>query len=365
MRKILLSVMLVLVLSAGACADIVYSTEDGSLGTIRIEKQTSADVRGIKYEGSGEDTLLGSYWDGDNSRIILVNRTTDYNTSGDTAYIFNPGDMSKPIEDEPKVLSGVYNTSALTGTNNGRGLYFASGASVREFSTETFKRTRTYICETVSGDTVRPSVKSVVAARYTVYVMAEEESSGDVVMVFDGQLRDDIDEFRKRQAPEGTSAITCLSNWLLVAAHEKGVDGLGSSGFYEIVSTDSPVKAICRDNERGFYFAEQSDDGETALKHYNKNGEVSTLVTENVAGECSLLYDETDGVMCAVLGDKLMVYSLKDDTLIDEFSSSELGGTIRHVTSGTVKGEEHDNNSGCNLSGLGIILMSLLVRRRK
>ena len=366
MRKILLSVILVLAMSACAYADIVYSTEDGSLGVVRIRSQISADLLGIQYEGSGEDTLMGSYWDGSNSRIILVNRTTDYTTSGDTALIFNPSDMTKPIEDEPKVLRGVYNTRMIAGTQNGKGLYFASGASVREFNTETFKRVRTYICKTASGDTVRPTVKSVAASSNTVYVMAERESSGDVVMVFDGQIRDDIDGFKERKAPEGAMAMTCLSNWLLTVAHESGVDGLASSGFYEIVSTDSPVTAICRDNDKGFYFAEQSDDGITELKHYDKSGEVSTLRTENVSGDCSLVYDESDGVMCAVLGGKLMVYSTKDDSLIGEFGSVLLGGNISYVASGVVKGEEKDNNSGgCNLSGAGILLVSLLWKRRK
>ena len=102
-----------------------------------------------------------------------------------------------------------------------------------------------------------------------------------------------------------------------------------------------------------------------SLQHYNRDGEVTELLTEDVSGECSLVYAESDGVMCAIWEGKLLVYSLKDDELIGEFSSSELGGTLRQVTSGTVKGETKDNSSGCNLSGLGIILMSLLLRRRK
>ena len=365
MRKIFLSVILVLALSACACADIVYSTEDGSLGIIRVRQQTSADVLGIQYDGSDDDTFLGSYWDGDNSRIILVSRTTDYTTSGDTALIFNPADMSKPITSEPKVLTGVYNTQKLTGTNNGRGIYFASGSSVREFSTETFKRVRGYICKAASGDTVRPTVKSVAVSSSTVHVLTEEETSGDVLLVFDGQLKENVDGAKKRQAHSGSEEIACLSNGLLVVAHEDGIDGLRSSGFYEIVSTDEPVIAICRDSDRGFYFAEQSDDGELSLQHYNRDGEVTELLTEDVSGECSLVYAESDGVMCAVLGGKLLVFSLKDDSLIDEFDSSELGGTIRQVTSGTVKGETTSNSSGCNFSGLGIILLSLLLVRRR
>lgn len=365
MRKILLSVILVLAMSACAFGDIVYSTEDGSLGVVRVYRQLSADVYGIQYNGKDDDTCLGSYWDGDNSRIILVSRTTDNTTSGDTALIFNPANMSKPTTTEPKVLTGVHNTQMITGTNNGRGLYFATSSSVREFNTETFKRVRGYISKPASGDTERPVVRSVAASSNTVYVMTEEESSGDVVLVFDGQLKESVDGFKRRQAHSGSEAMTCLSNGLLVVGHEDGVDGLRSSGFYRIVSTDESVRAICRDGDKGFYFVEQSEGGDASLKHYDKDGEVKELRSESVSGGYSLVYADSDGVMCAIWDGKLLVYSLSDNELVGEFGSSELGGEIRQVTSGTVKGESKDNSSGCNLSGLGMLLMTLLLRRRK
>ncbi|MBQ7155018.1 MAG: hypothetical protein IJR85_05645 [Synergistaceae bacterium] len=366
MRKFFVSVMILLALSAGAYADVVYSTEDGSLGVVRITSQGSADLRGIQYKGNDDNTLLGSYWDGDDSRIILVSRTTDYTASGDTALIFNPADMSEPLDTTPKVLNGVYNAKMMTGTYNGRGLYFVSGSSVREFSTETFKRVRTYTCKPDSGDTQAPPVKSLAVSRYTVYLLTERANSGDVVMMFDGQLRDDIEDFRQRTAPSGSSAMAVLSNSLMVIAHDTGVDGLSTSGFYEIVSRDCQVNAICPDNDKGFYFAEESNDGTTTyLKHYNKNGTLSVIRTENEAGDCQMIYDDSDGVMCVVFGGKLLVYRTKDDVLIGEFGSSELGGNIRHVASGVVKGADTSDNGGCNFSGLGMLLaVSLLFRRR-
>ena len=362
MRKILASVIMVMVLCAGAHADLIYTTSSGGMGVVRINGE-SADLRGIQYTGSS-DTLMASYWDGEASRVILVNRTTDTTTSGDTALVFNPSDLSTPLNTEPVVLEGVYNTQVLVGTYTGNSIYAASGALVREFRTDGFSRVRGYTCKADSGDTQAPTVKAITSAKYIVNVLAEYETSGDVLLRFDGQLRDDIEDFTKWQAPSETTAITYTSNSWLAVAHETGVSYLTSTGFSEIVSTDAPVKALCPDKNEGFYFIEQSADGTTYLRHRSE-GETLDLLTVSSGTECRLAADTDNGVFGAVIGGKLYVYAMKDDVLMGEYDSSALGGTPRDIAFGNVSGESKSSNSGCSAFGMGMLLLCAVFLRRR
>ena len=67
MRKIFAGVMLAVLLCGSAGADVVYTTDTGNVGLIKILSSTSADFYGTQYTGVGSDSLLGSYWDGSSS----------------------------------------------------------------------------------------------------------------------------------------------------------------------------------------------------------------------------------------------------------------------------------------------------------
>ena len=349
---------MVMVLCACAHADLIYTTTAGGMGVVRINGE-SADLRGIQYTGSS-DTLMASYWDGSASRVILVNRTTDTTTSGDTAQIFSPSNLTAPLNTEPVILEGAYNIQAIASTYAGRSIYAASGASIREFRTDGFARVRSYTCKPESGDTQAPAVKDIITARYVVNVLAEYENSGDVLLRFDGQLRDDIEDFAVWKVPSGTTAITYTNTSRLIAAHETGVALLGGSSFDKIVSTDSPVKAVCPDNDSGFYFT----DG-TTLMHYS-DGKTTNLLTVSSGTECRLASDTDNGVFGAVLGGKLYVYAMKNNVLMGEYDASALGGSPRDIAFGTVSGEDSSSDSsGCSSCGIEMLLLSVLFLKRR
>ena len=70
-----------MMLCASAYADIVYTTDTGNMGLIKVNNSDSVDLYGTQYTGADSDSFLGSYWDGSKSRVILIDRTTDTTTS--------------------------------------------------------------------------------------------------------------------------------------------------------------------------------------------------------------------------------------------------------------------------------------------
>ena len=361
MRKIFVSTILVLVMCAGAQANIVYTTDAGALGLIRVSSSTSIDLAGTQYAASGTDTLLGSYWNGSESRIILVNRTTDLTTSGDTALIFDPDNLTAPVDDEIKTLAGLYNAQAVNGSYNGRSLFFTSGASLYEFNTSSFAAGRSYTCKPESGDSYTPTIKGMLTSQSRIYCLVDREGRYPKLLGFDGQLRDDVSKFVNVTISSDASCIAWLSSSRVVAGTPEGVSLWRTRGFVHMVSSDAPVTAVCQDNGDGFYFMEQTSSSDvytTTLRHYfDGTGTVSTLYTETTGQACQLLYDDNNKILAAILGSKILVYSMANDALIGEYSSDLLGGLPVNIALTQVSGDDGKQSSGCNFAGAGVIML--------
>ena len=362
MRKILVSTILVLMMCAAAQADIVYTTDAGALGLIETSS-TSADFSGTQYTSSGTNTLLGSYWDGSNPRIILVNRTTDLTTSGDTALIFTTSHLTAPLYDEAKTLDGLYNAQAVKGSYAGRSLFFTSGASIHEFNTSSFSHVRSYTYKPESGDSYTPTIKSVITSQNRIYCLIDREGRYPKFLGFDGQLRDDVSKFVDVTVSSDASCIAWLSNSRIVAGTPDGVSLWRTVGFVNVLSSDAPVTALCQDDEDGFYFTEQTSSGNeytTTLRHYNANSmTTSTLYTETTGKACQLLYDEEEKILAAIVGTKILVYRMSKDSLIGEYSSDLLGGLPVNIALSSVSGDDGKTSSGCNVAGAGGVIMLL------
>ena len=363
MRKIFVSTLLVLVMCAVAQADIVYTTDAGTLGAIRVYSSTSIDLAGTQYTASGTNTLLGSYWDGSESRIILVNRTTDLTTSGDTALIFDPDNLTAPIDDKAKILEGLHNAQAVEGSYNGRSLFFTSGASVHEFSTSSFAVGRSYTYKPESGDSYTPSIKDMITSQNRIYCLIDREGRYPKFLGFDGQLRDNVSDFVNVTVSSDASCIAWLSSSRIVAGTPEGVSLWRARGFVNAVSSDAPVTAICQDNGDGFYFTEQTSSGDvytTKLRHYLYDSKTtSTLYTDTTGKTCQLLYDDTNKILAAIIGSKILVYRMADDVLIGEYGSGLLGGLPVKAALSYVSGDDGKTSSGCNVAGAGGIIMLL------
>ena len=363
MRKIFAGVMLAVLLCGSAGADVVYTTDTGNVGLIKILSSTSADFYGTQYTGAGSDSLLGSYWDGNATRILIINKDST-TASGDTALIFSPSDLTKPLQTAGKVLTGVYNAKAMAGSERGKSVFFVSDNKISEFRTENFAAVRSY------DYTPGGSINTIITGTYSIYATAEDAASGDVLLEFDGQLRDDVQDFMKESAPSGTEALAWLSGSRAAVGHASGVSVRRSGSFTLLASSDAPVKSLCMDDNDGFYFAEQSSSNDmytTTLKHYS-GGEVSTLFTSSTGKACKVIRHESSNVLAAVIGDSLRLYNMKDDSLLGSYDASVLGGNPLSVAETSVSGDDGSSgSSGCSMSCLGVILLagcSLIIRRR-
>ena len=377
MRKVLafLVSMIFVLVCAGANADVIYLTDSGELGRISVAKSISADLRGTQYTVSWSDPFLGSYWDGSNTRVILVDRNTDTTTSGDTALVFNPSDLTSPIDSTRKVLDGLYSAQVMTGSDNGRAIFFASGASIYEFSTSNFSLSRSYTYKPKTSEDMTAEIAGLITGTNVIYALVQQTNSRDVLLRFDGQLREDVSgSFEKVLLAENTTAISWLNDTRIAISHKDGVHVRGSSNVFAwIVSSDVPAKAVCRDSGSGFYFIEQSESEDictTTLKHYNSSTEeISTLFVNTEGHVCQLVRDGDNGIMAAIVGDEILVYKMEKDELLGEYDSSQLGSNPVQIAASAVSGDDGSTKSGCSLSGMGAVMIFLagmrVIRKRR
>ena len=365
MRKFLVFLVSVIfaLASTGANADIVYLTDSGALGRIGITGAESTDLYGTQYAVSWNDPFLGSYWDGSNSRVILVERETDTAASGDTALVFNPADLTRPIDSERKVLAGVYSAQAMAGSENGRGIFFASGSSIHEFSTSDFSLSRSYTYKPKTSEDITAEITALMTGSNVIYALVKQENSCDIFLGFDGQLREDVTKnFERTALYSDAAAISWLSNARIAAGHTDGIDvrGRNSRVFGRMLSTDVPVKALCEDAGDGVYFIEQSEIDDvytTSLKHYISDTEITELFTNTEGQAYTLLRDKDSGIVSAIVGDVILVYMMDGDILLGKYDSSELGGIPVQIASSTVSGDDGKSSSGCSVSGMGMLLI--------
>ena len=350
-----------LMICTAAHADIVYLTASGDVGRVSISGSGSADLYGTQYTTSWSNPFLGSYWTGSTTRVILVDRTTDTTTSGDTALIFDPLNLTKPLDTTRKVLAGVYSAQAMAGSDNGKAVFFASGSSIYEFSTGNFSLTRSYTYKPKTSEDITAEITALITGSNVIYALVNQDISRDVVLGFDGQLSEDVSKsFQNKPLAHEASSISWLSGSRVAAGHEYGIDVWRNySGFLRMLSTDVPVKAVCQDSGNGFYFIEQSESEDiytTTLKHYESEEGISTLFTNTEGQTCRLVRDGDNGILAVIAGDELLVYRMNDDALLCEYDSSELGGFPVQIVSSTVSGDDGKNSSGCSMTGIGMML---------
>lgn len=365
MMKRFMAVMIFMAISCtSSYADIAYTTSEGNLGLIRTYSSTSADTPVVQYRGAGSSPMVASFRDTSSAKVMLIDRTAGTSASGDTALIFNPGSLTRPEEDTPSILEGIHNTHSFANSYNGRGIFFASegSASVTEFSTSTMKPVRSYTYTPSSTDIYTPEIKDVLIDYYSIYVLYSTGPAEGKFLRFDGQLTEDIDDFTSITTSGGASSMAVLGNGSIAVAHSGGVEVLSRGEFYQAVSTDAPVKSICRDNSTGFYFITQTESGDTyssSLYHYRSSlSEPDMLRTGEEGSVCQLLNDEDGGIIAAITGSKILLYEAQTGNLIAEHDSTALEGMPLSlaVTYAPDDYDDYSDNS-CNITGLGMILM--------
>ena len=368
-RKLFVSLVLVMLLCGTSQADIVYTTSTGNLGFISISRNNdtlSIETPSVMYSGIGTNSLAASYWDGKEARLIVIDRTTDLTaSSGDKAFIFNPANLSSPLNPEGTTLTGAYNVQSALSSYNGKGLFVASreNASVIEFNTEDFEQGHIYTYEPESGDTSTPKTVNILLDYYYVYALLNVNPNKSVAMRFDGQLKENVDGYVRVETDYAASFMGWLSNGRIVTAHPNGVDILDGGQFKRLLSSDEPVKTLCQDYGHGFYFTTQELSGDVYtcdLYHYDNESQDITPLQENKTGsQLQTIRDESNNVLAAVIGRKILLYDMLNDNLVGEYDSSILNGEPVSLSITTASGDDGKTSSGCEVSGMGIILLSV------
>ncbi|MBR0257289.1 MAG: hypothetical protein IJQ58_06080 [Synergistaceae bacterium] len=362
-RKIFMCVIMAFVLCGAAHADIAYTTSDGGLGLIKINGESSIDVKGIQYQGSASNPLVAPYWTGGNSRLAVISRTTDTTTSGDTVMIFSPSDMTKPLTSSPVVLEGIYNAQDVSYSNNGRGLFITSGTKITQFSPENFGVVRSFDFAGYFGSRDSSPESHTVLTSSRIYTLVDSGDNESAMFSFDGQLTQADGNMSVTRIRYRANSMAWLNNSSIALAHSRGVYIIGGGNM----SSDIPVISLCPDSSYGFYFITQDSSGNSTLSHYGVN--ISTdLHTDNNGGSVIAVRDASYNVLAAKFGGKIRLYRMKDDTFLGEYDSSQLGGVpVSMAVTSSSGSEGNDSSSGCNLSGIGAVMagVCLLLLRRK
>lgn len=377
MKKVFESLIILLAFSSAACAHIVYTTENGSVGLITVESDTSVDVTANRYSG-GENSIVASYWENNtsngtgNSKIILITPKSDSDTSvsGDTAVRFASIEtLSKPIDDadDPIVLEDSYGTPIICGTNSGGSVYLATNADLREYKTSDFRHYNTY---TYSNDLLskNPEIKAVIKNDYRVYVLValNNSSENDLVIMLEGTL-DLNSEYSSKwevKSSKPSHTMNFISDSRIVVGCDDGVYQTSNGFAVSLVSSDAPVVAICSDTGKGFYYITQSESEgvkTNSLYHYTTdNTDPAALITVEGNG-AQLVRDQSHNVLAVMIGEQISLIKMEDDTVIQTYLSESLGGNPLSITTSSVSGNSAETSSGCLISSTGLALMAGLL----
>ncbi|MBQ4431017.1 MAG: hypothetical protein II877_05900, partial [Synergistaceae bacterium] len=201
MRKILLSLAALLVMSGVSSADFVYSTSAGHLGTVKVAASFDIEAPSVKYTGNHSSPFLTSYWNGSGTSLALIDRNAG--TSGDMAYVFSPGGLENFTYSAD--IEGVYGTSAAGYAESGYSLFLTTGSMLYEVNVNSFSVMNSFDCTRIISDEVYPTeIESIAVDSSLIHIIA---SAGNArrYMRFEGQLDDTKYSFLSADIPDGAS----------------------------------------------------------------------------------------------------------------------------------------------------------------
>ncbi len=386
MKKIFVSLVILMMSCGVAAANIVYTTAEGGLGMIQISSSSSADVTGVTYNGEA-GSIAAPYWENNtsngtgNSKIIFITpvESNDPELSGDTALRFaSSSKLTTPLdnEDKPIILENTYGRPIVASTNGGASLYLATGATVREYDTENFKIRNVY---SYKSDDISPNpeIKGVLTTDYRVYVLVARNItvSADLVLSLNGLLTLNTENVEKWELPFTDSrahTISLLSSSRIAVGCDDGVYVTTKSKTTQLVSTDIPVVAICKDTGKGFYYILQSEDADgtktNSLYHYEENQEPAALLTGITGNSAQLIKDPKYKVIAALIGEEIALINMEDDDVFEIYTATELGGTVAGGTpisaaASSSSGNSASSSSGCQLTGAGLVLILAMLTK--
>ena len=369
MRKFLLALAIITMLCGVSSADMVYMTSTGNLGTIKISSSSDIEAPSIQYTGTSSSPFLTSYWNGSSTNLAIITRNAT--SSGDRAYVFNPSSLTNYSYSAD--IEGVHGTSGAGYAETGYSLFLTAGSKIYEVETSGFGVLNSFDCMAViSADGHDTEIDSIAVDAQTIHVIASAGERQRYIR-FDGQLKEGVDYFVSADVSAGSTVVLSNSSSYPVIAHSTGIDAMaGNSKFYSLLSSDYPVKAMCRDNSNGFFYATQYQSGESyvnTIMHSLQDTQFTAATITSASSNIKLLRDNKNSDTFAVMTDEaitLFTYS-NGRTSRRDYTASTLGGTPSGIAAATVSGYDKDSNSsGCNAfstMGLAILCITILMRK--
>lgn len=371
MKRVMLSLMILVMLCGISSAEFIYTTSEGDLGRIKLNSSSDIEVWPELYSGNLSSPFLASYWNGNSTSLMLVDRYAG--VSGDKAYLFNPNSLTSYIQSRD--IKNVYGTNASAYSENGYSVFLAAGSVIYELSSSTFRVLNSYDCtRIISNDTYSTEIVTLATNSQTIHALA---SAGDKqrYIRFDGQLKERVDDFISSDVSADATAMVVTANSYPIIAHSSGVNIMRSNKkFSRLISSDYPVKAICSDQGSGMFYAEQYQDGENyenRICHFGTFAEFTGLLIESSTPDITIIRDNEHKEMYAALtGGKIVIFMYTNDTVdvLANYHASDLGGSPVGIVTSTVSGyNANSSSSGCDSVYAGMILLALIpfVLRRK
>ncbi len=370
-RKITLSLMILLTFCGISCADLIYSTANGNIGLIRINSSSDVETPSIQYTGTVSDPLIASFWNSSATNVMMIDRYAK--ESGDCVYVFSPSDLTKFTYSRD--IIGVRGANNATYSENGYSVFLSAGSKIYDVDSSSFNVLNSFDCTNViSNDNYDTEILALTADSSLIHVLASA-GNRQKYMRFDGQLKTRVDYFMSADMSAGASAMYTTSNGYPIIGHSEGIDMMNSSSkFYHLFSTDHPVKAICADeNGGGFFYATQQQSGDkyiNRLSHFSQKDDSLGVTIESATPEIKLLRDNQHREAFAVVaGGKITVCTYRNGkTNVWSYSASELGGTPVGIVAAAVSGYNgNSSSSGCDSVYAGMILLMaipLMLRKK-
>ena len=369
MRKIFFALVIIVILCGVSSGDMVYVTSTGDLGTIKINSSSDIEAPSIQYTGTASSPFLASYWNGSSTSLAVIDRNAG--TSGDRAYVFNPSSLTSYSYSAD--IEGVYGTSGSGFSESGYSLFLTAGSKIYEVETRNFSVLNSFDCkELISADDKATTVDSIAVDSQTIHVIASAGERKRYIR-FDGQLKTGVYYFMSSDISAGSSVVLNTDDNVPVIGHNSGVDAMASDRkFYSIISSDAPVKAMCLDNSKGFFYATQYQSGNgyvNTIMHSSNSTQFTPATITSSSSNIKMLRDNSRKDTFAVMTDEGITFFTytSSGTSRHEYTASSLGGTPSGIAAAKVSGYDgSSSSSGCNASGFGIIFLAfaMLMKRK-
>ncbi|MCR5346988.1 MAG: hypothetical protein K6E38_04355 [Fretibacterium sp.] len=358
-----------------AAADVFYTTENGTagtLGTIVIRSAESIDSPVTVVSGLGTSLDVSAFGVDGGTRVLLTHRSAD---SNDTAAVYTPGTWTSSTD---CVLTGTTNLHGATNSGNGRSLYTASwgNGSIVEYATSTFTATGNKYTYTPSNGTARGvDVLSGSSVFGLFSVQSGDTGLASRVVWMDGQISDKVQGFGGTDASPNASEMTFLSDGRIAIAYlgnggKGGIDLLNRGAVSSLISADvsgdqyGEVPTLCSDGDNGLYFVSHnvSNDVTTNALYRWKQDNTFTAISGDLGSGSffRLAWDDSNKLVVLAASNRIAIFRVEDEE-VKQLRSFEITRPVTSMALTAAAGSsDSSSSSGCSALAAGSLVLLLL-----